>query len=91
VEFDKIKKSLNKLKAYMDADAEQLRNEDDGLSKVLKKLKKKERCLKELIATEKDQEEHEMLEQELKVIHSQRKKGIELLATVRKEEKEKRK
>ena len=78
-------KLLKKLKSYMDADAEQLQQEDEGLSKVLKKLKKKENHLKELIASEADADEREMLEQELNVIHSQRKKGIELLARVREE------
>ncbi len=82
MEFNKL---LKKLKSYMDADAEQLQQEDEGLSKVLKKLKKKENHLKELIASETDADEREILEQELNVIHSQRKKGIELLARVREE------
>jgi hypothetical protein len=80
-----FKKLLKKLKLYMDADAEQLQQEDEGLSKVLKKLKKKENHLKELVASEADTDEREILEQELNVIHSQRKKGIELLARVREE------
>ena len=78
------KKLLKKLKSYMNAEAEQLQQEDDGLSKVLKKLKKKEKHLKTLIAAECDKDEREMLEQELKVVHSQRKKGITLLSSVRK-------
>jgi hypothetical protein len=77
-------KLLKKLKSYMDADTEQLQQEDEGLSKVLKKLKKKENLLKEEIAAETDDEERELMEQELKVIHSQRKKGIELLSSLRK-------
>jgi hypothetical protein len=83
----KFNKLLKKLKSYMDADAEQLQQEDEGLSKVLKKLKIKENHLKELIASEADADEREMLEQELNVIHSQRKKGIELLTRVREEKK----
>ncbi|NWF36853.1 hypothetical protein [Mariprofundus sp. KV] len=78
------KKLLKRLKSYMNAEAEQLQQEDDGLSKVLKKLKKKEKHLKELIAAERDDDEREMLEQELKVIRSQRKKGITLLSSLRK-------
>jgi len=78
------KKLLKKLKSYMNAEAEQLQQEDDGLSKVLKKLKKKEKHLKTLIVAERDKDEREMLEQELKVIHSQRKKGITLLSSLRK-------
>jgi len=78
------KKLLKKLKSYMNAEAEQLQQEDDGLSKVLKKLKKKEKHLKALIAAERDKDEREMLEQELNVVHSQRKKGITLLSSLRK-------
>jgi len=86
MEFNKVlkKKLLKKLKSYLDSDAEHLRQKDEGLSKVLKKLKKKESHLKELIAAESDENEREMLEQELNVVHSQRQKGITLLATVRK-------
>ncbi|NWF38034.1 hypothetical protein F3F96_02620 [Mariprofundus sp. NF] len=78
------KKLLKKLKSYMNAEAEQIQQEDDGLSKVLKKLKKKEKHLESLIASERDKDEREMLEQELQVVHSQRKKGITLLSSVRK-------
>ena len=78
------KKLLKKLKSYINAEAEQLQQEDDGLSKVLKKLKKKEKHLKALIAAERDKDEREMLEQELNVVHSQRKKGITLLSSLRK-------
>lgn len=93
MKFDKAlkKKLLKKLNSYINAEAEQLQHEDEGLSKVLKKLKKKEKHLDALIGAEKDAEEREMLEQELKVIHSQRKKGIALLSTVRKKENAKHK
>lgn len=80
----KFNKLMKKLKSYLDADADQLQQEDEGLSKVLKKLKKKENLLKEEIAAESNDEEREQMEQELKVIHSQRKKGIELLSSLRK-------
>ncbi len=87
MKFDKSlkKKLLKKLNSYINAEAEQLQHEDEGLSKVLKKLKKKEKHLDALIGAEKDAEEREMLEQELKIVHSQRKKGIELLSRVRQE------
>jgi len=80
----KFKKLLKKLKTYLDADAEKLQKKDDGLSKVLKKLKKKERQLKALMEAEQDKDERELLEQELKVVHSQREKGIDLLSQTRK-------
>ncbi|PJA32049.1 MAG: hypothetical protein CO187_06060 [Zetaproteobacteria bacterium CG_4_9_14_3_um_filter_53_7] len=84
MKFDKL---LKKLKTYLNADAEKLRKKDEGLSRVLKKLKKKERNLKVKIVAEAGSEERELLEQELNVVHSQRKKGIELLSSLRKESK----
>jgi predicted nucleic acid-binding Zn-ribbon protein len=86
MKFDKSlkKKLLKKLNSYINTEAEQLQHEDEGLSKVLKKLKKKEKHLKELVAAETDVDEREMLEQELKIVHSQRKKGIKLLSSLRK-------
>jgi len=80
----KFNKLLKKLKLYLDADAEQLQQEDEGLSKVLKKLKKKEQALQSAIEKERDDEERELLEQELNIVHSQRKKGIGLLSEIRK-------
>ncbi|MES0372078.1 MAG: hypothetical protein ABUK11_07335 [Mariprofundaceae bacterium] len=80
----KFNKLLKKLKSYLDADAELIQQEDEGLSKVLKKLKQKENLLKEEIAVETNDEERELMEQELNIVHSQRKKGIELLSNLRK-------
>ena len=83
----KLKRLMQKIKSYLDAGAGELQKEDEGLTKVLKKLKKKELNLKTLIAAEKDKDDREMLEQELKIVHSQRKKGVKLLAQVRKKKK----
>ncbi len=80
----KFKKLMKKLKSYLDKDAEQLQKEDEGLSKVLKKLKREEHGIKKKIASETDDEDRDQLQQELKIVHSQRKKGITLLAKLRK-------
>ena len=82
-----LKKLLKKLKSYLDKDAELLEKKDEGLSKVLKKLKQKEKKIKRKIAEETDEEELELLELSLKVVHTQRKKGSELLSSLRKKEK----
>ena len=79
-----FKSLLKKLKSYMDSDAEQLQKEDEGLSKVLKKLKQEEAKIKQQIATKIDDEERDQLQQELNIVHSQRKKGIALLSELRK-------
>ena len=82
-----VKKLLKKLKGYLDKDAELLNKEDEGLSKVLKKLKQKEKKIKKIMALETDEDELELLGLSLKVVHSQRKKGIKLLSSLRKKEK----
>jgi len=59
----------------MKEDLEQLEQQDDGLSKVLKKLKRKENHLKQLIAEESGADEREILQRELNVVHSQRRRA----------------
>ena len=80
----KLKKLLKKLNAYFDQTAEQKLQTDEGLSKVLKKLKRKEQQLQSALEQECNAEESELLEQELQIVHSQRKKGIALLSEIRK-------
>lgn len=84
-----FKKLLKTLKSYLDGNSDDLRQKDKSLSKVLKRLKLEELKLKEQIAAEADSEEREQLEQQLHIVHSQRKKGITLLASVREEGKDK--
>ena len=83
----KIKKLLKKLNAHLDKKKEQEMQSAEGLSKVLKKLKRKEQKLQKQIKNESDAEEREFIEQELKIVHSQRKKGIQLLSDLRKKDK----
>jgi len=80
----KLKHLMKKIKSYLDADAEQLQQDDEGLAKVLKKLKQKEKLLRETITVERNEDERELMEQELIIVHSQRKKGIGLLSQLRK-------
>ena len=82
----KLKKLLKKLKRYIDSDNEKLIAKDEALSKVLKKLKRKELKLQKQFDREKNGEERELLEQELKIVHEQRKKGIALLSELRDKE-----
>ena len=82
----KIKKLLKKLNAHLDKKKEQEMQSAEGLSKVLKKLKRKEQKLQKQIKNESAAEEREFIEQELKIVHSQRKKGIQLLSDLRKKE-----
>jgi len=79
----KLKKLLKKLNGYLQEDHQQKREKDEGLSKVLKKLKKKEMKLKRDIEDEKDETERKLLEQELLIVHGQREKGIAMLSEMR--------
>ena len=84
----KLKKLLKKLNAHIDKKKEQDMQAAEGLSKVLKKLKRKEQKLQKQLENESDADERELIEQELNIVHSQRKKGIQLLSDIRKKEAE---
>ncbi len=75
---------LKQLKSHMDRGIEELHLETEGLSSVLKKLKQEENEIKKQIAIEAGDEEREQLQQELNIVHSQRKKGRALLSRLRK-------
>ena len=75
----KTKRLLEKLALYLNADRRALLAERDSLKKVLKKLKKKERRLKEKLAAETDAERIRKIERNLKIIYVQRRKGVKLL------------
>ncbi len=84
----KLKKLLKKLNAHIDRKREQDMQAADGLAKVLKKLKRKELKLQKQLENESETDDRELIEQELKIVHSQRKKGIQLLSDLRKKEKQ---
>jgi len=79
----KLQKLLKTLNKYLNAEGQQKREKDEGLSEVLKKLKKKELKLQERIEAEKDEDERRILEQEMLIVHGQREKGIALLSEIR--------
>ena len=79
----KLKKLMKHLGSYLDPASESMEEQDEGLSKVLKKLKKKEAKLKDKADSEKDKMLRHLLEQEINLVHAQRKKGIQLLAELR--------
>lgn len=81
----KLKKILKAVNSYFDLAGTLSQEQEKGLVKVLKKLKKKELSLQEKVVTETDSSELKYLKQALKVIHLQRKKGIQLLSIMRKE------
>ena len=81
----KLKKALEAVNSYFDLEGSLSKEQEKGLDKVLKKLNKKELSLQEKLAVETDSIKLKHLEQALKVIHLQRKKGMQLLSIMRKE------
>jgi len=75
----KTRKLLEKLMGYLDADARQRKKERDDIKAVLKKLKRREKKLKNQLGDEKDEKKHAALQGEIDILHAQRKKGVKLL------------
>lgn len=73
-----IIKLLDKLKNYLDADRREQIAEYDSVKRILKKLKKKEKALKEQLKAEQHEEVISQLQREIDVIFAQREKGINL-------------
>lgn len=75
----KQKKLLEKLKAFFDSDARERKKQEADVKDILKKLKKRERHLKEKLEDETDEEKRNRLQQKIDVVYAQRKKGIKLI------------
>ncbi len=75
----KQKKLLDKLKIFFDSDARERGKQKSDIKDILKKLKKRERKLKEKLDAEKNAGKRKHFQQEIDVIYAQRKKGIKLI------------
>jgi predicted nucleic acid-binding Zn-ribbon protein len=75
----KTRKLLDKLMAYLDSDARKRKKERDEIKAVLKKLKRREKKLKNQLDDLKDDGERAALQKEIDIVHAQRKKGVRLL------------
>jgi hypothetical protein len=75
----KLKKIQSTMKNWIDSDRKAQLQEADAIKELLGKLKKKERHLRERMASCKDKEEHNKLNIKLLVCHAQREKGLALL------------
>lgn len=88
----KLKKMLEQLVEFFDADLHNQRKELQSIQKVLRKLKQKERDLKaELEAGIEDADQAAELQDKLSVIYAQRTKGVDLVKSIKKELKEAKK
>jgi hypothetical protein len=77
-------KLIEKMHGLLKLDREQLQKKRDKVRSLLKKLKKKQKDLEEKLNKEKDEEKKKRLEQKLKVIYAQRRKGIKLCKSFKK-------
>ncbi|MGB5397143.1 MAG: hypothetical protein WBN96_08345 [Gammaproteobacteria bacterium] len=79
------KKLLKKLKEYFDMDARDRVQKKDEMNDLLSRLKQKELELKAELEEEKDKKRKKELEQKIDVVHTQRKKGVQMLMDLRNE------
>ena len=73
------KKLLNKLQDFFNADQREKERHAKDIKKILKKLKEKERKLKEKLDLSKDTDKAVALQQELDIIYAQRMKGVKII------------
>lgn len=82
----KLKRLLEKLSRFLDANSKTQQQEIKSIRKVLKELKAKEHKLQEKLANRSayEADEIEALEFKLDVIYAQRRKGIERVQALKK-------
>ena len=76
-------KLIEKMQGLLKLDREHLKKKRDKVRSLLHKLKKKQKDLEEKLKKEKDEEKKRRMQQNLKVIYAQRKKGIKLCKSLR--------
>jgi glutathionylspermidine synthase len=76
------KKLLDKLANLLDEKKRKQKKQHESLKALLKKLKKRQEKHKKLLETKQDPEDRKRIERTLKVIYTQRKKGIKLYKNI---------
>ncbi len=76
---------LKAVKNFVDSNRRERMAKYDSLKRLMKKLKVKQNLLKEKISDESDDKIKTRLEEELKVLKAQRKKGLRLLKELKSE------
>ena len=79
----KINKMLELISELTNAERSEQLKQYKQLKKTLKQLSKKSKGLEETIASEKDQAQCKELQDKLKIISKQRRKGLDLLKELR--------
>ena len=79
----KMRKILQKVQDFLDADSRSQQQQKDSISEVLEKLKEKEKKLQDELEHAVDAQEKDKLERKITVCHAQRKKGLAILKQLR--------
>jgi predicted nucleic acid-binding Zn-ribbon protein len=79
----KLNKLLERLTELTDADRNEQLKQYSQLKKTLKQLRSKQKELEEKIASEEDAKRCKELEEKLKIVSTQRRKGLDLLKELR--------
>lgn len=77
------KKLLNKLTTFFDMDSRDRDKRKDELNDLLSRLKQKELELKAELESEQDELRKSSIAQNIDVVHTQRKKGLQMLKDIR--------
>ncbi len=74
---------LKKLAEFFDMDIKARNQKKEEFQNLVSRLKKKEKKLKKALEEEKDDKLRDKLSQKLKLVHTQRKKGVSMLKELR--------
>jgi hypothetical protein len=74
---------LDKLRGYLNLDRQKQKKNKDEIRALLKKLKKRERALEEKLKKASDAKARKRIKRDLKVLYTQRKKGVKLHQSIR--------
>jgi len=73
---------IDKLRGYLDLDRQKQKGKRDKLRVLLKKLKKRQRTLEEELEKAADAKKRKRIKRDLKVLHTQRRKGVKLCRAI---------
>ena len=82
----KTKSLLARLRAFLDAEGAQQRQEIASIREVLKGLRKKQRKLQAKLAQDPEREDRAEIQAKLDVIYAQRRKGVKRVRALRRPE-----
>lgn len=82
-----IKKLIQKAEAYLSSDEQKRKEKKKQIKKVIKKLRKHEEKLRQEYDSCKDFDDSRKLKQEIALAYNQRKKGVKMLKSLKKNKK----